>query len=160
MHRLPNVDGILTQFEKLIRNCEGLVGFPLEPVVQILTEVGSLLEGRPAYDKLFETIVKINRRRSGEVAAAQLLLKRAAQQLDAEKPYEAIRTIGQRSARSTKTRAGATSSRPCTFVAAPTNRSGSCGLPAEPCSWLPRSPPATSMLRPKSRRSRPFASRR
>ena len=55
MHRLPDVDGILIQFEKLIRNCEGLVGFPLEPVVQILTEVGSLLEGRPAYDKLFET---------------------------------------------------------------------------------------------------------
>ncbi len=95
MHRLPDVDGILTQFEKLIRNCEGLVGFPLEPLVQILTEVGSLLEGRPAYDKLFETIVKVNHKRSGELAAAQLLLKRAAQQLDVERPCEAIRTIGR-----------------------------------------------------------------
>lgn len=95
LRQLPNVDEILTQFEKLIRNCDGLIGFPLVPLVHILTEIGSLIDGHPAYDKLFEAIVEVNQKRSGELASAQLLLKRAAQQLDTEKPYKAIQTIGR-----------------------------------------------------------------
>src|ERR1019366_2289436 len=87
MWRLPDVDEVLKKLEQLIRGCEGLVGFPLEPLVEVLTEMGSLIEGRPAYDTLFETMVKISGQRRGEVTTALLLVKRAAQQLDAERPY-------------------------------------------------------------------------
>ena len=95
MWRLPDVDDVLTKLERVTRRCKGLVGFPLEPLVEILTEMGSLLEGRQAYDALFETIVKVSSQRRGEVAAALMLVKRAAQQLDAERPYEAIKSIGR-----------------------------------------------------------------
>jgi len=57
MWRLPEVGDVLSKLEKLVRGCKGFVGFPLEPLVEVLTEIGSLLEGRPAYDKLFETMV-------------------------------------------------------------------------------------------------------
>ena len=58
--------------------------------------MGLFLEfGRPAYDALFETIVKVSSQRRGEVAVALMLIKRAAQQLDAERPYEAIRSVGR-----------------------------------------------------------------
>lgn len=95
MWQLPDVDDVLKKLEKLIRRCKGLVGFPLEPLVEILIEMGSLLDGRPAYDALFETIVKVSSQRRGEVAVALMLIKRAAQQLDAERPYEAIRSVGR-----------------------------------------------------------------
>jgi hypothetical protein len=95
MWRLPDVDDVLSKLEKLIRGCNGLVGFPVDPLVEVLTEIGSLFEGRPAYDTLFETLVKISSQRRGEVSAALLLVKRAAQQMDADRSYEAIRTLGR-----------------------------------------------------------------
>jgi len=53
------------------------------------------LEIVPHYSQLFETIVETTHKRTGEIAAARMLLRRGAQQLDADRPYEAIRTLGR-----------------------------------------------------------------
>jgi len=63
--------------------------------VQILTELGKVLGTRPAYEEVFETAVQTAARRAGEVLAARMLVTRGAQQLDADQPYEAIRTLGR-----------------------------------------------------------------
>jgi hypothetical protein len=89
------VDVILNDLQDVIQHAEKLPGYPLEPLVEILTELGEFLEGVPAYEALFETIVKINSYHKGEIAAAQMLLKRGEQQLDANRPYEAIHSLGR-----------------------------------------------------------------
>lgn len=93
---LPSVpSSILEDLQTIVRQSEGLVGFPLEPLVRILIEVGDVLDKLPAYTELFETIVNVTSTREGEVAAARMLMKRGLQQLDGQHPYEAIRTLGR-----------------------------------------------------------------
>lgn len=89
------VDPVLREIGAVINLCEGLVGYPLEPIVEILTNWGEILGDRPAYADLHEAIVDLTAARAGEVSAARLLLKRGAQQIDADRPYEAIRSLGR-----------------------------------------------------------------
>jgi len=89
------LDAVLRDLEDVIRQCEGLAGYPLEPQVEILTELGEFLDGIPAYDELFETIVEIASTREREISAARMLLKRGDQQLKADRPYDAIRLLGR-----------------------------------------------------------------
>lgn len=93
---LPSVpDSILEELQDVVQQSEGLVGFPLEPLVRILIESGDVIGNLPAYDGLFETVVTVTSTREGEVAAARMLVKRGVQQLDGQQPYEAIRTLGR-----------------------------------------------------------------
>jgi hypothetical protein len=93
--RQDTVDPILRELASVVRKSEGLVGYPFAPLAQILTEFGTILGTRPAYEEVFDTVLQTAVRRNGEVAAARMLLTRGAQQLDADLPYEAIRTIGR-----------------------------------------------------------------
>jgi len=93
---LPSVpDSILEELQDVVQQSEGLVGFPLEPLVRILIESGDVIGNSPAYGKLFEAVVNVTSTRKGEVAAARMLVKRGVQQLDGQQPYEAIRTLGR-----------------------------------------------------------------
>lgn len=92
---LEKSDPLLKQFENIFERCEGLVGFPLEPIVQILIEFGDFLNERPAYERLHEKIVEMVDKRSGELSASRLLLQRGAQLLDSESPYQAIQSLGK-----------------------------------------------------------------
>jgi hypothetical protein len=89
------VDKVLNDLQVVIQRAQNLPGYPFEPLVEILTELGEFLEGVPAYEALFETIVKISSAHKGEISAARLLLKRGEQQLSANRPYEAIRSLGR-----------------------------------------------------------------
>jgi len=89
------IDEILKNLQSVIEQAEKFPGYPLEPLVEILTELGEFLEEIPAYEALFETIVKISSSHRGEISGAQLLLKRGEQQLNANRPYEAIRSLGR-----------------------------------------------------------------
>jgi hypothetical protein len=88
-------DSLLKQFEDIIGRCEGLIGFPLEPLIQILIECGDYLGERQTYNQLHDKIVETVAKRSGQVAAARLLMRRGAQELDADRPYRAIQSLGQ-----------------------------------------------------------------
>jgi hypothetical protein len=89
------IASILRELDVVICDSELLVGYPFEPLVQILTEMGKFLGTWPAYEEVFETAVQTAARRAGEVLAARMLTTRGAQQLDADQPYEAIRTLGR-----------------------------------------------------------------
>jgi len=89
------VDDELRSLQGFILKSEGLVGYPLEPLVERLTEVGKLLEGLAAYDELFETILKVASNRDGEIKAARLLLIRGERQLSQGRRVEAIATLGR-----------------------------------------------------------------
>jgi len=89
------LEGVLRDLQEVIRKSEGLAGYPFEPQVEILTELGEFLCGVPAYDELFEAIVRITSARRGEVSASRMLLRRGEQQLAADQPYDAIRLLGR-----------------------------------------------------------------
>jgi tetratricopeptide (TPR) repeat protein len=88
-------DPILRELTDVVLKAESLVGFPLEPLVEIVGELGDAFGESAAYDALFETVVETTSRRTGDIATARALLGRGAQQLDADKPYAAIRTLGR-----------------------------------------------------------------
>jgi hypothetical protein len=83
----------------VIDRSAGLVGFPFEPLVQILTELAKVLGDRAGYDALYDKLISAVAERSGEAAAARLLIQRAAQALDDEQPYIAIQAAGKAIAR-------------------------------------------------------------
>ncbi len=85
----------LRKLKGMVRECEGLIGFPFEPLVNIVTEMGEVCGGLPAYGELFETVVEVSSKRDGDASAARLLLKRGAAQLKADEPNDAIRTLGR-----------------------------------------------------------------
>jgi len=89
------IGAVLRDLQDVVRQCEGLAGYPLKPQVEILMELGGFLEGVPAYDELFETIVEVASTREGEISGARMLLKRGGQQLEANRPYDAIRLLGR-----------------------------------------------------------------
>ena len=91
-----NPDRLLRELASVVRRSVGLVGFPIEPLVSFLTdELGSAFDGTAAYEELFGVIESVTAEREGGLRAARLLLKRGAQQLDAGRSYETIRTVGR-----------------------------------------------------------------
>lgn len=84
----------LVGIEQIVKDSQDLVGFPLRPLIDILTELSDFLDGYPEYEQLFDTAVEIVSRRDGELAAADLALARASKQLRAGKNYEAIKSLG------------------------------------------------------------------
>jgi hypothetical protein len=83
----------------VVRESRGLVGFPLEPLVDVQMELGKVLGELTGYQELIEAIVDVTSERSGEVRAARLLMTRGTQQLNADRPADAIRTLGRALAR-------------------------------------------------------------
>ncbi len=90
-----SIDSVLRDLQEVVHKCEGLVGYPLDPLVKFVTQMGENFHGISAYDGLFETVVKLSSTRKGEVSAARMLLERGTQQFRADRPYDAIRTLGR-----------------------------------------------------------------
>ena len=63
-----DLDQVLHELQVVVRQCKGMVGYPLEPLIEIVKELGTLMGDRPAYEELFETAVEVTSEREGEVA--------------------------------------------------------------------------------------------
>ena len=93
--RQTAIDRVLRELTTIVRDSAYLIGYPLEPLVRILTELGDVLGERQTYESLFEAVVQISAEREGEMTAGRMLLKRGAQQMDAQHWYDGIRTLGR-----------------------------------------------------------------
>jgi len=89
------VEAAFKKLSSILRQAEKLVGYPFKAIAEIVIESGDTFGSIPGYNELFEQIVAMVSRRTGEVSAARLLLKRGAQELNADHPYEAIRLLGR-----------------------------------------------------------------
>lgn len=88
-------DSIFLELKDVIERSEHLIGFPLASFVDTLTQFGAGFGDNRAFDDLVQTIEIVWARRKGDLAAARLQLSRGAQQLDANRPLQAIRTLGR-----------------------------------------------------------------
>jgi hypothetical protein len=93
---VPNAPAsVLRELHQIVKDSEGLIGFPLTQFSNLITELSEYLVGNKAFEELFDAVVQTTARRQGQVAGARMLLKLGAKQLDAKRPYEAIRTLGR-----------------------------------------------------------------
>jgi hypothetical protein len=83
------------ELKQVVERSEGLVGFPMKVLVQVVSAVGERIEESPAYDSLFDAVVNAEARRSSEVRAARLLLKRGEQLIEQGRAVRAIALTGQ-----------------------------------------------------------------
>jgi len=97
--RSEAVDDLLKKMTEVIDQSLGLIGFPFEPLIQILTELGRVFGDRPSYEELSDKLIKAVELRTGDIAAARLLVQRAAHALDNGRPHAAIQSSGRALAR-------------------------------------------------------------
>jgi hypothetical protein len=88
-------DDLLGHLADVVQKAEGLIGFPFEPLSEIVTELGAIFGDLPGYQRLFEETVEASTRRSGDVSAARMMMRRGTQQLDSGHAYDAIRIFGR-----------------------------------------------------------------
>lgn len=83
------VDGF-SQLKEILNKIDGRLDYPLEPVVEIIQELGAVMPNDEAYDEISELIIDIQRQRIGEAEEGRLRLKRGIQKLQAENIYDSI----------------------------------------------------------------------
>jgi len=93
---MPNTPATLfNELRDVLSQCDGLVGFPLAPLTQLIQQLGTLIEDDPEYEKLLEDVISLTSRHAGEVEAAMMVMQRGAQKLEKGKFYDAIALIGR-----------------------------------------------------------------
>jgi len=80
---------------EVVENADGLIGFPLVRLSDLIGEISEFYVGNEAFAALFDSLVEVVGRRQGQVASARMLLRLAAQQFERDKPYDAIKTVGK-----------------------------------------------------------------
>lgn len=66
------------------------IEFPVESVVRLVRELADVIGDSPAYDKLLDSVIEIERERHGDRAAGEMRLERGLQKLSRKKSYDAI----------------------------------------------------------------------
>ncbi len=56
---MPDADDVLRDLRQVVLDSEGLIGYPFEPLVEILMELGTYLTDRQSFEELFETVLEI-----------------------------------------------------------------------------------------------------
>lgn len=88
-------DQVLRGLKEVLEKCEGLVGYPVEPLFEIVHELGGLFPDNAMYDALFEKTVALAEKRAGQGTVGCALLRRGYQKLKAGKKYEAIKLLAK-----------------------------------------------------------------
>jgi len=89
------LDNALEELIVVIDKASGLVGFSFSTLAEILAELGSEIAGSPAFDRLYDRVVVEVRRRQGDLAAAELMARRAVQLQESGRPVDAIAAAGR-----------------------------------------------------------------
>lgn len=93
---MPNTPApVFNELRDVLSQCDGLVGFPLAPLTQLIQQLGTLIEDDSEYEKLLEDVISLTSRHAGEVEAAMMVMRRGAQKLEKGKFYDAIALIGR-----------------------------------------------------------------
>jgi hypothetical protein len=89
------VGPLLQEFSGIITKGEALIGFPFLALADALAGLGEVLGDLREYETLHDQLVDVVARRKGEIEGANLLVVRAEQHLDSDRPIDAIRSIGK-----------------------------------------------------------------
>jgi hypothetical protein len=86
---------VFEECQKIFAEGEGLVNFPITPLIETFMELGEYLPDDPVFDQLFESILLLSQQRESKATSGRMLLKRGKQKLISGNRYEAIRLLGR-----------------------------------------------------------------
>jgi tetratricopeptide (TPR) repeat protein len=86
---------IFKKLSSLVKKSKRLVGYSFETIANLLTELEAFFTDIKAFNVLMDGVIKATSERKGDVSAAKMLLNRGIAKIKNDKPYEAIRFIGQ-----------------------------------------------------------------
>lgn len=89
-HAKSDLTPTLAGIRQVLGEVRGQVEFPIEPVIRIIRELADLIGDLPGYDELLDTVIEIERERSGDRVAGELQLQRGLKKLERKKAYDAI----------------------------------------------------------------------
>lgn len=93
---IPNTTEIVfDELTKVVEESEGLIGFPLDSIMETLIEIGQFFPANPQYESLFELILKVSSKRNGEITSGKMLLERGIQHAADGRFIESIRSVGR-----------------------------------------------------------------
>ncbi|WP_138511596.1 ATP-binding protein [Maricaulis alexandrii] len=88
-------DEALGEWKEIFNLAPRMGEFPFEKNVEVFQQLGDALGHLPAYSSAFEVMLAGLETRRTEAEGGKVLLKRGLQQVRADSPYEAIRTLGR-----------------------------------------------------------------
>lgn len=74
-------DETFAQLESVLEECDGMIGFPVEAIIELIVELGNGINDSEAYERLAEKATHLAGSRKGDIEAAMILLKRGSQKL-------------------------------------------------------------------------------
>jgi hypothetical protein len=89
------IDDILLKFKEVLDAAVPLGSYPLEPLIEILRQLGDILTDSSAYDEVFERALTLIEQRQSEGECGRALMRRGYQKLRAGHAYDAIRHFGR-----------------------------------------------------------------
>ena len=86
---------VLRGFREVFEKSRGLIDFPAQEFIEVLTDLGEYFTDDAKFDEVFESLLEIARERQSVAVSGRMLLRRGIQKLKGKKPYEAIRLLGR-----------------------------------------------------------------
>lgn len=93
--RAEDFEGTLRELNEAIDAATGLAGFAFEPLADLIGELGAVVPESAEFDALHARLIEEVRRRTGDVAAGERYVDRAAQLYRADRYPEAITAAGR-----------------------------------------------------------------
>ncbi|MDQ0621017.1 hypothetical protein [Paraburkholderia graminis] len=90
LRRGEPVELIFDSLRDIFDHVRRRIEFPMESVVRLVRELADIIGDTPAYDRLLDSVIEIERERHGDRAAGEMRLERGLQKLSRKKPYDAI----------------------------------------------------------------------
>jgi len=88
--RRDNLAPVLINIQQILKEAETHPDYPVEPIVQIIQELGRIVGGDETYDEVFEAIIQFQAKRVDKAEEGRMRLKWGYQKLHADKFYDAI----------------------------------------------------------------------
>jgi hypothetical protein len=88
-------DSLFSEMADVVKRAEGLLGFDLDVLAMILTEIAPSFAESERFESLYDDLVSAVQRRTGEVAAAELIVQRAVNLHKSSKYGDAIAVGGR-----------------------------------------------------------------
>ena len=85
-----SLPSVLSSIMEILKEAETHPDYPIEPVVQIVQELGRIVGGEKNYDEFFEKIIQFQAKRVGKAEEGRMRLERGYQKLKAGNFYDAI----------------------------------------------------------------------
>jgi len=89
---LPSIFKLMTG---ILKESDGLLDYPVGALIQIVKDIGFTIKDCDEYDKLLETAITVQSKRTGKAEQGQMRLDFGFQKLKKGKPYAAIEQYGK-----------------------------------------------------------------